>query len=91
MVKTVSLPRRPDAFANHQVMEVPLILTDRRLQTIMQEIEEGKRPPLDHACFTNDEWVDIKRILLDMAAYMRQAEAYFDDIEKQVEALRLPQ
>ncbi len=59
------------------------MLTGRRLPVILEEIAKGSRPPLDHACLTNDQWAEIKRIFLDVAACMRQAEAYFDDISRQ--------
>ena len=65
----------------HVVTETPLVLTEARLAMLLEET--GTRPPFDHACLTNDQWAEIRRMLLDVARYMRQAEAWFDDIERQ--------
>jgi len=84
----IDIPRRPDQIALRQLTEVPIIISNKRLLVILEEIESGERSPLDHACLTIEEWAELKRADFDVLAYIKQSENYFEDIERQDKAVR---
>jgi len=84
-------PRRPDQIELRQINDMPLALSTERLAELLAEIKAGSRAPLQHVCLPTSEWAEVKRGYNDIAYYIKQAEAYFADIERQLEDQRKSQ
>ena len=80
--RKIEVPRRPDAIPSLS-FETPLVLTNERALKVLQEIEDFKRPSLNHVCFTLFEYQNLNRNYNAIEAYLKQAEAYFAAVEKQ--------
>lgn len=77
----IDVPRRPDAVPPFQITEVPVVVTNVTLPELIERSEQGDL--FEHFALSADTWAEIKRQFLAYLAYMKQSEAYFDDIEKQ--------
>lgn len=78
----IDLPRRPTAVPKFQTSEVPVVLTNTTLPDLLERSENGEL--FEHFALTADTWAELKRQWLNVLAYVKQAEDYFDDIEEQV-------
>lgn len=79
----IDVPTLPDAIPDFQITEVPIILTNKSLPKLVKDADNGV--VYQHVAITADLWAEIKRHWLDVKRYVKQSEAYFDDIEKQAD------
>ena len=78
----IDLPRRPVAIPNFQTSEEPVVVTNITLPELLKRAEEGE--VFEHFAISAGTWEKIKEVWLNAQAYIDEAEAYFDDVEEQV-------
>lgn len=58
------------------------IITQANIHSILEEVEEGKRPPLNFVALPYQDYLILASWMEDIERYILQAEIYFKEIDR---------